>query len=118
MPSWDDEFKIKQDFSAVSTSLKIGNVNFTLFYTNRFLYVELKSGLKAFCKVLSSSTNPDGDELLSLEEPIGLTASINDVKICCLLKYVRQNTDSVQIKHDVANSFSFDMQVIEVPYEL
>ena len=118
IPSWHDEFEIIKDFSNTSTSVTIKNVGFTLYYDNRFLYIESTTGSRAFCRVLSSSITNDGDELLNLESTLGFSATVNQVKICCLLKYVRLNSDTVSIKHDVADEFSFDLQTVEVPYEL
>lgn len=118
IPSWHDEFEIIKDFSNTSTSVTIKNVGFTLYYDNRFLYIESTTGSRAFCRVLSSSITNDGDELLNLESTLGFSATVNQIKICCLLKYVRLNSDTVSIKHDVADEFSFDLQTVEVPYEL
>lgn len=118
VPSWHDEFNIITDFSSASTSITIENIGFTLYYDNRHLYIELNSGQKAYCKILSSTVNNDGDEQLNLESAIGFNATVNDIKICCLLKYVRLNSDTVHITHDVADEFRFDIQVLEVPYEL
>lgn len=118
IPSWHDEFEITKDFSSTSTSVTIKNVGFTLYYDNRFLYIESTTGSRAFCRVLSSSITNDGDELLNLESTLGFSATVNQIKICCLLKYVRLNSDTVSIKHDVADEFSFDLQTVEVPYEL
>ena len=118
IPSWHDEFEIIKDFSNTSTSVTIKNVDFTLYYDNRFLYIESTTGSRAFCRVLSSSITNDGDELLNLESTLGFSATVNQIKICCLLKYVRLNSDTVSIKHDVADEFSFDLQTVEVPYEL
>ena len=118
MPSWHNEFEVVKDFSSSSTSITIKNVGFKLYYDNRFLYIESMSGSVAFCKVLSSSITNDGDEQLNLESMIGFSATVENVKICCLLKYVRLSSDTVAIKHDVADEFSFDLQVLEVPYEL
>ena len=82
------------------------------------MYIESTTGSRAFCRVLSSSITNDGDELLNLESTLGFSATVNQIKICRLLKYVRLNSDTVSIKHDVADEFSFDLQTVEVPYEL
>ncbi len=118
IPSWHDEFEILADFSNTATSLIIRNTGFTLYYENQFLYVETISGQRAFCRILSSSVTNDGDEQLNLDAMIGFSATVSQIKICCLLKYVRQDSDTVSIRHDVADEFSFDLNLLEVPYEL
>lgn len=117
-PSWDNEFTVVDDFTDVSTVLAIQYVGFSLYYENRFLYLKMKSGAYGFYKVSSSNDNGDGSENLNLDTQIGFSGLANDVELCCLLKYVRLNSDTVQIKHDVADSFTFTLQTIEVPYEL
>lgn len=116
LPSWHDEFEVLIDIGSLSTSITVKSIGYSLYYDNQFLLLQTKTGAFHFNRILSSSVNSDGDEVLNLESQFGVDIAFIDVKHCCLLKHVRSDTDKISFNHEVADHFSCNFIAKETPY--
>ncbi|UYA98697.1 putative virion structural protein [Xanthomonas phage vB_Xar_IVIA-DoCa5] len=115
IPSWNPDLIILEDVGSTSSSLTVRPIGYPLYYGVTDIMVELADGTRIFAHVLSGSTDPDGNEVLSLDGPIGTAFAAANVAICCFMKHVRLDADRADIQHSYAGRASTSVAVTEVP---
>lgn len=116
IPSWSDDFKILEDIGSATAALKIQYIGYTLYYSGQFMLLETVAGVRYFNKILSSSIDVDGSEIIYLETSFGVNIPMSNIKRAGILKHVRMDTDKLDFDHDVAEHCSCSFSIREVPY--
>lgn len=113
LPSWNKDVVILSDTAAPTTTLTVQAIGYPLYYGVRDIMLVLKNGNVYYRRVLSGSTDVNGNETLSLDASFGVAFLASDVALCCFMTYVRFNTDSIEIEHGYAGRATTAVPVIE-----
>lgn len=115
LPSWNPDLILLQDVGAAGSALTVRPIGYPLYYGVKDIMIQLKDGTRIYSRVLSGATDPDGNEVLSLESSVGTAVNVVDVDLICFMSHVRFNTDRVEIKHSYSGRASMSIPVMETP---
>lgn len=115
LPSWNRDLTLVEDVGANGTTLVVRPIGYPLYYGVKDIMVQLKSGVQAFARVLGGATNSNGNEVLSLDVPLGVDAPVSEVDFICFMSHVRLNADRVEIQHTSAGRATISIPVVETP---
>ena len=115
LPGWNNDLVLVQDVGAGDTGIVVRPIGYPLYYGVQDIMVVLNNGTTRYNRVLSGSTNVDGNEVLSLGGSFGVAFTVADVALICFMKHVRLDTDQAELTHDYAGRMSTSLAVIEVP---
>lgn len=99
LPSWNKDLELTQDVSNTSTTITVKPIGYSLFYGVKDLMIRLKTGTDIFLRVLSATTDINGDEILALDSQVGYIMVPNDIEFICFLSHCRLDTDQITVKH-------------------
>lgn len=114
-PSWNPDIISLEDRTSISTSLKVRNMGFSLYYGIKDIMVEKTDGTRVFNRVLSSVVDPDGNESLGLELPLGVDLPVSSIQMICFIYSSRFDSDSITISHSYSGRASVSIPSLEVP---
>lgn len=115
LPSWNPDLIILEDVGSTGSSITVRPIGYPLYYGITDIMVELVSGARLFARVLSGSTDPDGNEVLALSSAFGTAFETSEIAFCCFMKHVRLDADRADIQHSYAGRASTSVAVTEVP---
>lgn len=115
LPSWNRDLHLVTDATSSNSSLVCSPIGYALYYETTDILIKLLDGTKAYNRVLSAITDNDGNEVLTLENQLGVDVNVAEVDFICFMSHVRFNTDRVEISHDYAGRAIMPIAVIETP---
>lgn len=115
LPSWNRDLNSLVDVSAAATSLTCSPIGYPLYYGVKDIMIQLTDGSRYYNRVLSATTDGNGDEILSLESAVGVDLPVADIDMICFMSHVRFDTDKVDIRHDYAGRAVISIPVKETP---
>ncbi|CEF89706.1 tail assembly protein [Pseudomonas phage vB_PaeS_PAO1_Ab18] len=115
LPTWNPDFILLEDVGPTAAALTVRPVGYPLYYGVKDIMIQLKNGTQVFSRVLSGATDPNGNEILSLEAPVGVGFTVQEVEFICFLSHVRLNSDRIDIRHDYAGRAVTSIPVVETP---
>ncbi|ALH23702.1 virion structural protein [Pseudomonas phage PaMx11] len=115
LPTWNRDFILLEDVGPTAAALTVRPVGYPLYYGVKDIMVQLKNGTQVFSRVLSGATDPNGNEVLALEGPVGVGFLASEVEFICFLSHVRLNSDRIDIRHDYAGRAVTSIPVMETP---
>lgn len=115
LPTWNQDLEIVEDFSDTASSIVVKFVGYSQFFNPTGLLIKLKNGSIFFNRVTSASLNAFGFDQLNLQFPVGITATVDDVDVCCFMNMCRLASDDVKIQHFAGYS-KLKAIATEVPY--
>ncbi|WGH15558.1 putative virion structural protein [Pseudomonas phage PA_LZ03] len=115
LPTWNPDFILLEDVGSTGAALTVRPVGYPLYYGVKDIMIQLKNGTQVFSRVLSGATDPNGNEILSLEAPVGVGFTVQEVEFICFLSHVRLNSDRIDIRHDYAGRAVTSIPVVETP---
>jgi hypothetical protein len=115
LPSWNVDLVSLVDVSAASTSLTCLPIGYPLYYGVKDIMIQLTDGSKVYNRVLSATTDGDGNEVLGLENPIGVELPVSSIDYICFMSHVRFNSDRIEVRHSYAGRATMSIPVIETP---
>lgn len=116
IPSGSNDFTILDNIGSTSSSIRITNVNYNLYYDIQFIMLKLDNGSILFNRIFSSTVNVDGTEQLNLESTFGVAITASSIVQASILKHVRLDTDKIELTHSVGGRMQCSFVVREVPY--
>ncbi len=115
LPTWNPDFILLEDVGPTAAALTVRPVGYPLYYGVKDIMIQLKNGTQVFSRVPSGATDPNGNEILSLEAPVGVSFTVQEVEFICFLSHVRLNSDRIDIRHDYAGRAVTSIPVVETP---
>lgn len=115
LPTWNPDFILLEDVGPTAAALTVRPVGYPLYYGAKDIMIQLKNGTQVFSRVLSGATDPNGNEVLALEGPVGVGFTVQEVEFICFLSHVRLNSDRIDIRHDYAGRAVTSIPVVETP---
>lgn len=115
LPSWNKDIDILEDVGSAATALTIRPLGFPLYYGVKDIMVQLRNGSRFFRRVLSSSTNQDGNEVLSLDENFGTAFAVTDIAFTCFITHCRFDSDRITFNHSEFGRATVVIPVVETP---
>lgn len=115
LPTWNPDLILLEDVGSTGAALTVRPVGYPLYYGVKDIMVQLKNGTQVFSRVLSGATDPNGNEVLALEGPVGVGFLVSEVEFICFLSHVRLNSDRIDIRHDYAGRAVTSIPVMETP---
>lgn len=115
LPAWNRDFILLEDVGPTAAALTVRPVGYPLYYGVKDIMIQLKNGTQVFARVLSGATDPNGNEVLALEGPVGVGLLVSEVEFICFLSHVRLNSDRIDIRHDYAGRAVTSIPVMETP---
>uniref|UniRef100_A0AAU8GRU9 Tail assembly protein n=1 Tax=Pseudomonas phage PAKlein3 TaxID=3230132 RepID=A0AAU8GRU9_9VIRU len=115
LPTWNPDLILLEDVGSAGTTLTVSPVGYPLYYGVKDIMIQLKNGTQIFSRVLGGATDPNGNEILSLDGPVGVDFTVQEVEFICFLSHVRLNSDRIDIRHDYAGRAVTSIPVVETP---
>ena len=115
LPSWNRDLNLTADATSSNSSIICSPIGYALYYDTTDILIKLLDGTKLYNRVLSATTDLDGNEVLTLENQLGADVNVAEVDFICFMGHVRFNTDRVEISHDYAGRAIMPIAVIETP---
>ncbi|UYA99019.1 hypothetical protein P9A54_gp34 [Xanthomonas phage vB_Xar_IVIA-DoCa10] len=115
LPGWNRDLLILANVDSAATSITVRPIGYPLYYGVSDIMLVLTDGSVFYNRVLSGSTDTDGNEVLSLGGGFGRSFAASEVDLVCFMRHVRLDTDSVEITHSYAGRCSSTIPVIETP---
>lgn len=115
LPSWNRDLTLVLDATSSSTSILCQPINYDIYYETTDILIKLVDGTKHYNRVLGSVTDGDGNELLTLQNSLGVDVPVSSVDFICFMSHVRFNTDRIEISHVQGSRATVSIPVIETP---
>ncbi len=115
LPGWNNDIEIIEDVGAAASAITVKHIGYPFYYGVSDIMIDLSDGSRLFGRILSGATDGSGNEILSLEAPLGVAFTVADVVLCCFMKHVRLDTDQIDVTHSYAGRATASMAVIEIP---
>lgn len=115
IPSWNRDLILLEDAGSTSSSIVVKSIGYSLYYGVTDIMIQKKDGSRILSRVLSSSTDASGNEVLNLSSQLGVSVLVSSVDFICFLSLVRFDTDSIQLKHTYSGRATTNIPVVEVP---
>ncbi len=115
LPGWNRDLVLLENVGSSATSLTVRPIGYPLYYGVTDIMVRLNTGVLLFNRILSATTDPSGNEILSMAGPFGVAFLVSDIDLVCFMKHVRLDTDNVSLEHSYAGRANCSVAVIEVP---
>lgn len=115
LPSWNRDLQVLTNVDSAATALTVRPIGYPLYYGVTDLMLVLTDGTVLYNRVLSGSTDTDGNEVLSLAAGFGRGFATSEIDLLCFMRHVRLDSDSVEITHSYAGRCSSTIPVIETP---
>lgn len=115
LPSWNTDLVIQVDVINTSNVLVVSPIGYPLYYGVKDIMIQLKNGTKIFARILSGSTNTDGNEILTLSSQIGTSFAKTDVDFVCFMSHVRFDADQIVFSHKDVGQVASTIAVSETP---
>lgn len=115
LPSWNPDLVILDDVGPTGASLTVRPISYPLYYGVKDVMIQLNDGTRIFSRVLGAAVDVNGNEVLSLEAPVGTGFAAADVALACFMSHVRFNSDRVEISHSYAGRATASVPVTETP---
>ena len=115
MPTWAEDFTLRQDVLSADTVLHVESVEYATYYGLRHIMVLKRDGTRIYLRVTSGAAETGGDAL-TLSAAVGQNIAMADVDRVCLLNLMRFGSDRFEIRHRPGGA---DMSTLveEVPAE-
>ncbi|QIQ65265.1 virion structural protein [Pseudomonas phage Epa19] len=115
LPSWNPDLIMVENQGAQSTALTVRPISYPLYYGIKDIMVQLNDGRRFFRRVLNASVDPQGNEILNLDESFGTAFTIGEVAFICFMSHVRFNADKIDVSHASAGRATISIPVTETP---
>ena len=115
LPSWNRDLNSLVNASAAAISLTCAPIGYPLYYGVKDIMIQLTDGSRYYNRVLSATTDGNGNEVLSLENAIGVDLPVSAINMICFMSHVRFDTDKIDIRHDYAGRAVISIPVKETP---
>ena len=115
LPSWNNDFKLLADANQSNNTLRCAAIGYSIYYDVTDILIRNKNGDTRYNRILSASLDSNGDEILLLENPIGIDLSPTNIDLICFMSHVRLNADRVQINHGDSGRATASIAVTEIP---
>lgn len=115
LPSWNPDLIILENVSSAETTIVVSPIGYPLYYGVKDIMVQLKNGTQVFARVLSGSTNGDGNEVLTLSAQIGATFATTDIDFVCFISHARFDSDQVVFSHKDVGQVAATIAIAETP---
>jgi len=115
LPSWNPDLTVLEDVGTASSSITCLPIGYALYYSLKDIMFQLNNGDRYYNRILSASTDIDGNEVLSLSSNLGFDLVVAEVDFICFMSHVRFNSDNISISHGNAGRASLIIPVIETP---
>jgi hypothetical protein len=117
LPSWNADLVLVSGVSSTSTTLTCTAIDYALYYDTKDIMIQKMDGTRLYNRVLSATTDSNGDEILLLENQVGEDLQVSDVDFISFMSHARFNTDRVRLQHSYADRVRISIPVVETPEE-
>ncbi len=115
------DIKIAQSGLDSDTTLRIADIGYSLYIkqadARRDLVFVKHDGTKLYRRITGSVRNSDGTETLSIDSPLGFNFSTQDFRYVSFLRFVRLDSDVLEISHLNTEHSTASLKLIDV-YEV
>lgn len=115
IPSWNRDLIMLEDVGSAATSITVRPIGYPLYYGVTDIMIEKSNGTRIFARVLSSSVDANGNELLNLSAQVGQAINVVDVAFISFMSLVRFDSDSIRLQHSYSGRTTTTIPVVEVP---
>lgn len=114
-PSWRADLSLAANISAGATTLHVQAIGWPDLYGVRDILILTTSGTMYFRRVLAAASGAPGQEDLSLDSAIGVALTMAQVRLICLLTFMRLDSDKVEIRRGGGLRADISLPVVEEP---
>lgn len=115
LPSWNNDLEVVQTVSSAATAITVKPISYSLFYTVKDIMIKLLNGAEIYLRIMSASTDINGNEVLALSTSVGYDFNTTDVDFICFMSHCRLDTDQITINHIDNNHIETSIIVMETP---
>ena len=115
LPSWNMDLNIIDNLSATSTVLTIQPIGYGLYYGITYIRIEKTDGTVVYNTVIGSTLDISGNELLTLEDQLGVDLLVSEVRLASFMSHVRFDSDNVRLSFTYDGRSSTSIPVVETP---
>jgi len=115
LPSWNPDINVLEDIGEAATSMIASPIGYPLYYGTTDIVLFTKDGQELYNRILSASTDQDGNEILAMTSSFGVAIPVSNISMVCFMDHVRFDTDRVTIDHQVSGRSTISVPVKETP---
>lgn len=115
LPSWNADLVSLVDVTSASNGITCLPIGYSTYYGVKDIMIQLKNGTRLFNRILSATIDGGGNEVLSLENTVGVNLPVADIDFICFMAHVRFNSDRIEMTYSHAARTSLSVPVIEIP---
>ena len=115
LPSGNRDLIPLSDLGSASTSITCLPIGYSLYYAVTDIMILDVDGSRYYNRILSSTTDGSGNEVLALQNAVGADLLVSDIDSISFMSHVRLDSDKVDIRHEYGGRVTFSVPVKETP---